>query len=718
MTFNKKAEREFVNDLDSFSEKKRPSFEVGKNKSFLSKYTSAADADIYSANFLKKEIPKSDDTKAPVAEKPEKTFKRQMQGAAAIEKSVKQERSVNSQYLAKQEHPVSRKTGKEIISSYTDVGGGVFFKAERQENGKFQGSKEQLDRFKEHTDKGVGGRMVEAVKPEENEAAASIVDDKAILATILREKFKDEKKRFSEIRTENKQGFKNKTAHFMDAGGRFVEAVKPEENEAAASNVDDKAILATIILREKFKDEKKRLSKIHTEKKEETKRLLEDIRKEQQEILTHGKFSESIAEFTDKGKRFSDKYLNAFNDKKVNVFSEEYVASGSNVVNELNKHDAAAVAIQQKMERELSGFSNETSFDKKNELSGRKDEVKASSAESGVQLEDKFSETTVKAADNKNKKSVNSYFSKESDAAGNHQKDRMTNQEKLDLSKSEQKFVKKEENKAVRKAASIAAVSNMLRVKKEIQNAVGDMNPAGDLIKDGSAGMLRAAVNGIKSAVVNQIRGLLIKVLSAVMAGLMHIVVLAAPLIVVVVIVVAIMTTFLSVFTDSSNIPDGDGYVYSSLAGTEIDDIIADLYLNFPAEMNSMSEALLRYALSKVGCAYDQNQHWNLTVDIFDCSSLAYRAYRGVGVDISNGGVYSAAEICREAVESGFIAYGDLLPGDLVFYGGRNNGRYLGVYHVAIYVGNGKMVEARGRSSGVVYCDVRTDNIVGYSRYI
>lgn len=667
MAFKKETEREFVNDLDSFSEKKRPTFEVGKNESFLKNYTSAANADIYSENFLRREIPKPEDEKLSVTEKKDNTFKKQMQGATSRERSARFGNSEKAESFERNKKPVSGETGKEIISSYTDAGGGALFKTVRQEDGEYRGSNVQLNKFKDRTDK---------------------------------------------------QGFKSQSAHFMDVGGRVFETVKPEENEAAASNVDDKAILATVILHEKFREEKKRFTEIGTEKKEETRRLQEAVRREQQEILMNEKFSGSTAEFTDKGERFSDKYLNAFKDKNGNAFCEEYTVSSSDVINELNKRDVAAAAIQQKKEKEFAGFSKETSFEKKNELNGRKDEIKVSSAEGGAQLEDKFSETTVKADDNKGKKSVNSYFSEESDTIGNHRSERMTAQEKFDLSKSEQKSVNKAKNKAVRKAAAIAAVSNMLRTKKEIQNAAGDMNTTGDLVKDGSAGMLRAAVNGIKSVVVNQIRGLLIKIMSAMMAGLMQIVSFAAPLIVVVVVVVAVTTTFLSVFTDSSNIPDGDGYVYSSLTGMEIDEIIDDLYLSFPMEMNGMKEDLLRYSLSKVGCAYNQNQHWNLTVDIFDCSSLAYRAYRDVGVDVSNNGVYSAAEICREAYENGFIAYDDLLPGDLIFYGGSNNGRFLGVYHVAIYVGNGKMVEARGRSSGVVYCDVRTDNIVGYSRYI
>ena len=62
----------------------------------------------------------------------------------------------------------------------------------------------------------------------------------------------------------------------------------------------------------------------------------------------------------------------------------------------------------------------------------------------------------------------------------------------------------------------------------------------------------------------------------------------------------------------------------------------------------------------------------------------------------------------------------ELKPGDLIFYGGKDNGRYLGVYHVAIYVGKindvDKMVEARGTSWGVVYGDVRTANVVKIAR--
>ena len=54
----------------------------------------------------------------------------------------------------------------------------------------------------------------------------------------------------------------------------------------------------------------------------------------------------------------------------------------------------------------------------------------------------------------------------------------------------------------------------------------------------------------------------------------------------------------------------------------------------------------------------------------------------------------------------------DLQPGDLVFYGGEANGRYMGIYHVAIYVGNGMCVEALNTSYGVVYQRLRTTNAI------
>ena len=155
------------------------------------------------------------------------------------------------------------------------------------------------------------------------------------------------------------------------------------------------------------------------------------------------------------------------------------------------------------------------------------------------------------------------------------------------------------------------------------------------------------------------------------------------------------------------------------MSDDDIAHIITALYEN-DSDMSAAQETVLRYALGKVGCAYSQEYHEDLNVDIFDCSSLVYRAYLAAGIDISNAGIYTAAEECRGLVNAGKTVSGELMPGDLIFYGNSNNGRYMGIYHVAIYVGkvNGidKMVEARGENYGVVYCDVRVGNVVSVNR--
>lgn len=58
----------------------------------------------------------------------------------------------------------------------------------------------------------------------------------------------------------------------------------------------------------------------------------------------------------------------------------------------------------------------------------------------------------------------------------------------------------------------------------------------------------------------------------------------------------------------------------------------------------------------------------------------------------------------------------DLKPGDLIFYSYEENGKFRNISHVAIYVGNGKMVHAANPSRGVVMDSLRTNNVVFYAR--
>lgn len=58
----------------------------------------------------------------------------------------------------------------------------------------------------------------------------------------------------------------------------------------------------------------------------------------------------------------------------------------------------------------------------------------------------------------------------------------------------------------------------------------------------------------------------------------------------------------------------------------------------------------------------------------------------------------------------------DLKPGDLIFYSYEENGRFRNISHVAVYVGDGKMVHAANPGRGVVMDDLRTNKVVFYAR--
>ncbi|MBR4760829.1 MAG: C40 family peptidase [Lachnospiraceae bacterium] len=150
-----------------------------------------------------------------------------------------------------------------------------------------------------------------------------------------------------------------------------------------------------------------------------------------------------------------------------------------------------------------------------------------------------------------------------------------------------------------------------------------------------------------------------------------------------------------------------------SLTEEEIDEIVAN------SGANPTQEQVIRFALSKVGFPYSQGPA-RANGTAFDCSSLAYYAWQAAGVDISYGGGYpptAAVEASKiysngTAVTTTTASADALQPGDLIFYGGHDNGRYLGIYHVAVYLGNGEVVEAMNERYGVVYGTLRTKNVI------
>ncbi len=108
----------------------------------------------------------------------------------------------------------------------------------------------------------------------------------------------------------------------------------------------------------------------------------------------------------------------------------------------------------------------------------------------------------------------------------------------------------------------------------------------------------------------------------------------------------------------------------------------------------------VRVALSKLGDPY---VFAAAGPNAFDCSGLTMYAWGQAGVSLPHNAAAQAADVQP-------ISYGQLQPGDLVFYGSP-------IYHVGIYVGGGNVVEANNPSTGVIEASVFWDGIpVEYGR--
>lgn len=139
-----------------------------------------------------------------------------------------------------------------------------------------------------------------------------------------------------------------------------------------------------------------------------------------------------------------------------------------------------------------------------------------------------------------------------------------------------------------------------------------------------------------------------------------------------------------------------------SLTEAEIQAVLADI-------PDGAAKNACNFALHRVGYPYSQDLRHSGTH--FDCSSLVYYAWLDAGVDISYGGATTAGYEAQGLANAGKTAiYEEMQPGDLIFFSYEETDGYLDISHVGIYVGNGKMVDARGTAYGVVYRDVPPNN--------
>ena len=102
----------------------------------------------------------------------------------------------------------------------------------------------------------------------------------------------------------------------------------------------------------------------------------------------------------------------------------------------------------------------------------------------------------------------------------------------------------------------------------------------------------------------------------------------------------------------------------------------------------------IRYALKNYNSTYSQDKR--MQDGFYDCSSYVWRSYKAAGVDVGNTRTYAPtaagmAEWCNTKhyiIYEGTVKVSKLLPGDLIFWTGEQNGRYKGIYHVDLYTGN------------------------------
>ena len=123
---------------------------------------------------------------------------------------------------------------------------------------------------------------------------------------------------------------------------------------------------------------------------------------------------------------------------------------------------------------------------------------------------------------------------------------------------------------------------------------------------------------------------------------------------------------------------------------------------------NDEKRMALQYALARIGHPY--SQAYRHSGYYYDCSSFAYYSYLSAGIDIS--GAANPAASLAYSLQAKSVSWSNLKVGDLVFWS-NGSSRWRGIGHVAIYAGNGQIVDAGNEYYG---CSLR--NLYNVSRII
>lgn len=112
-----------------------------------------------------------------------------------------------------------------------------------------------------------------------------------------------------------------------------------------------------------------------------------------------------------------------------------------------------------------------------------------------------------------------------------------------------------------------------------------------------------------------------------------------------------------------------------------------------PASTGSNMSAAVNWAVNKTNESGTYYSWGGNGPKGYDCSGFTSAAFAAAGKSLprTSSAQYGAAKQ--------YVSLNNLQPGDLVFW--SNNGQQSGVYHVAIYIGNGQIAHARNPSTGI-----------------
>ncbi|MBU5310438.1 C40 family peptidase [Tissierella carlieri] len=130
---------------------------------------------------------------------------------------------------------------------------------------------------------------------------------------------------------------------------------------------------------------------------------------------------------------------------------------------------------------------------------------------------------------------------------------------------------------------------------------------------------------------------------------------------------------------------------------------LEDLYHDLPE--GEKGSKIVKLAMSRLGDPYSQERRGQGRYT--DCSYLTMWSYRQIGINIPG----TAAEQARFCVNKNLtVSKKDLVPGDLVFWSHKPNGRFMNITHVGVYAGDGKVIDASYSKGKVVYRNLFDSN--------